>query len=140
MKNAMKQAHTIEIFSASCPLCKHITDEIEIGKCKGCNQTIYDVNKMTDEVKRKMREYSVTSVPTTIVDHQSGWYSRLSLDMRRRFVSEAEKRTSIEKKLAFQNIVNYNAFFNVSLSIFGLFSTCRPRMQSIPLLLLAFLF
>jgi Thioredoxin domain len=64
----MKQAHTIEIFSAGCPLCKHITDEIEIGKCKGCNQTIYDVNKMTDEVKRKMREYDITSVPTTIID------------------------------------------------------------------------
>ena len=64
----MKQAHTIEIFSGGCPLCKHITDEIEIGKCEGCNQTIYDVNKMTDEVKRKMREYGVTSVPTTIID------------------------------------------------------------------------
>jgi protein-disulfide isomerase len=64
----MKQAHTIEIFSAGCPLCKHITDEIEIGKCKGCNQTIYDVNKMTDEVKRKMRQYDITSVPTIIID------------------------------------------------------------------------
>src|ERR671936_2572812 len=64
----MTQAHTIEIFSGGCPLCKHITDEIEIGKCEGCNQTIYDVNKMTDEVKRKMREYGVTSVPTTIID------------------------------------------------------------------------
>ncbi len=32
--NNMKQHHTIEIFSANCPLCKHITDDIEIGKCK----------------------------------------------------------------------------------------------------------
>jgi tRNA U54 and U55 pseudouridine synthase Pus10 len=66
--NNVKQAHTIEIFSGGCPLCKHITDEIEIGKCKGCSQTIYDVNKMTEQIKVKMKEYSVTSVPTTVID------------------------------------------------------------------------
>jgi tRNA U54 and U55 pseudouridine synthase Pus10 len=64
----MKQHHTIEIFSAGCPLCKHLTDEIEIGKCEGCNQTVYDINKMTEDVKVKMKEYGVTSVPTTIID------------------------------------------------------------------------
>lgn len=63
----MAQHHTIEIFSAGCPLCKQITDEIEIGKYKGCSQTILDVNKM-NEVKRKMRDYGVTSVPTTVID------------------------------------------------------------------------
>ena len=64
----MKQAHTIEIFSAGCPLCRHITYEIEIGKCKGCLQKVYDTNHITDEIKRKMRDYGVTSVPTTIID------------------------------------------------------------------------
>lgn len=68
IRNAMKQARTIEIFSAGCPLCKHLTDEVEIGKCEGCSQTVYDVNSMSDEVKRKMRDYGVTSVPTTIID------------------------------------------------------------------------
>jgi hypothetical protein len=64
-----KQHHTIEIFSANCPLCRHIIDDIQIGKCQGCNQTVYDVNNMTDdEVKRKMKEYGITSVPTTIID------------------------------------------------------------------------
>src|ERR671937_3241912 len=66
--NVMKQAHTIEVFSAGCPLCRHITDEIEIGKCKGCNQTIYDINKLTEEIKVKMKEYGIISVPTTIID------------------------------------------------------------------------
>jgi hypothetical protein len=66
--NDMKQHHIIEIFSAGCPLCKDITDEIEIGKCEGCNQTVYDVNKMTEVVKVKMKKYAVTSVPTTIID------------------------------------------------------------------------
>ncbi len=68
IKNVMKQLHTIEIFSAGCPLCKHVTDLIEIGRCKGCSQTVYDVNNVTDEVKGKMRDYGVTSMPTTIID------------------------------------------------------------------------
>jgi len=65
---AMTQHHTIEIFSAGCPLCKHITDDIQIGKCQGCSQTVYDINRMTNEVKVKMKEYGITSAPTTIID------------------------------------------------------------------------
>ena len=64
----MKQYHTIEIFSANCPLCKHLTDDIEIGKCEGCSQTVYYVNNMTDEIKAKMKEYDIKAVPTTIID------------------------------------------------------------------------
>ena len=44
----MKQHHTIEIFSVNCPLCKHVTDAIQIGKCEGCKQTVYDVNHMSN--------------------------------------------------------------------------------------------
>jgi len=64
----MKQHHTIEIFSANCPLCKHITEDIQIGKCEGCNQIAYDVSHMTEEVKLKMKKYNVKAVPTTIID------------------------------------------------------------------------
>jgi len=64
----MKQHHTIEIFSANCPLCKHIIDDIEIGKCEGCNQIIYNVNEMTHDLKLKMKEYGIKAVPTTIID------------------------------------------------------------------------
>ena len=64
----MKQHHTIEIFSANCPLCKHLTDDIEIGKCEGCSKTVYYVNNMTDEIKAKMKEYDIKAVPTTIID------------------------------------------------------------------------
>lgn len=66
----MKQHHTIEIFSANCSLCKHVIDNIEIGKCEGCTQIVYDVNNMTEEVKTKMRNYGVKSVPTTIIDSE----------------------------------------------------------------------
>jgi hypothetical protein len=27
-------------FSASCPLCKHMTNDIEIAKCEGCSQIV----------------------------------------------------------------------------------------------------
>jgi protein-disulfide isomerase len=64
----VKQHHTIEIFSANCPLCKHITDDIQIEKCEGCNQVVYDVNKMTEEIKQRMKTYGVNSVPTTRID------------------------------------------------------------------------
>jgi hypothetical protein len=37
---------TESIFSANCPLCKHITDDIQIGKCEGCNQVVYGVPKV----------------------------------------------------------------------------------------------
>ena len=64
----MKQHHILEIFSANCPLCKHITDDIRIGKCEGCSQIVYDTNKMTEVVKSKMKKYGVKAVPTTIID------------------------------------------------------------------------
>ena len=64
----MKQHHMIEIFSAKCPLCKHITDDIEIGKCEGCKQVVYDVNNMTEDLKVKMKDYGVKAVPTTVID------------------------------------------------------------------------
>lgn len=52
----MKQYYLIEIFSANCLLYKHITDDIQIGKCEGCNQIVYD---MTEEIKVKMRDNKV---------------------------------------------------------------------------------
>jgi hypothetical protein len=55
----MKQHHLIEIFSANCPLCNHITEDIQIGKCQGCNQIVYHINNMTEEIKVKMRDYGV---------------------------------------------------------------------------------
>lgn len=64
----MKQHHTIEIFSANCPLCKHITDDIEIGICQGCKQVVYDVNNMTEDLKVKISDYGVKAVPTTVID------------------------------------------------------------------------
>jgi hypothetical protein len=45
-----------------------MTNDIEIGKCEGCSQIVYDVNMMTEDVKLKMKKYGVKAVPTTIID------------------------------------------------------------------------
>jgi hypothetical protein len=58
----------IEIFSANCLLCRPITDDIEIGKCEGCKQVVYDVHNMTEDLKLKMRDYDVKAVPSTVID------------------------------------------------------------------------
>jgi len=65
---SQKQHHTIEIFSSNCPLCKHVTDVIEIGRCQGCKQIVYDINNMSNDIKTKMNDYGIKAVPTTIID------------------------------------------------------------------------
>ena len=62
----MKQYYLIEIFCANCLLCKHITDDIQIGKCEGCNQIVYD---MTEEIKVKMRDNKVKVCFLTASEH-----------------------------------------------------------------------
>lgn len=60
--------HKIEIFSADCPLCKHVVDTVSVGKCADCNMIIHDTNKMDDKLKQAMKLYGVTSVPTVVID------------------------------------------------------------------------
>ena len=50
----MKQHHKIEIFTANCPLCKQVIDDIEIGKCKDGIQIVYNVNEVTEELRKKI--------------------------------------------------------------------------------------
>jgi glutaredoxin len=64
----MGRGHVIEIFSAGCPLCKHVSDVIEVGKCRGCTQIVHDVGAPTAEVEAKMSAYGVNAVPTIVID------------------------------------------------------------------------
>ena len=56
--------HRIEVFSADCPLCNKIVDEIEVGKCAGCQLTVYDISENLDLA----RGYGVRVVPTVVID------------------------------------------------------------------------
>ena len=56
--------HRIEVFSASCPLCNKVVDEIEAGKCAGCQLIVYNL----PESLELARNYGVRVVPTVIID------------------------------------------------------------------------
>ena len=57
-------AHRIEVFSASCPLCNKVVDEIEAGKCAECQLIVYNL----PEGLEFARKYGVRVVPTVIID------------------------------------------------------------------------
>ena len=63
-------AHTFEVFSADCPLCKDVIMDIERGKCPDCIETVYNVNTKTPEIEQKMKKYGIQAVPTTIIDRK----------------------------------------------------------------------
>ena len=56
--------HRIEVFSANCPLCNKIVDEIEAGRCAKCQLIVYQVSENLELV----RNYGITVVPTVIID------------------------------------------------------------------------
>ena len=58
--------HRIEIFSGNCPLCNSIVDEIEAGKCAGCQLTVYSITENLDLA----RNYGVKVVPTVVIDRE----------------------------------------------------------------------
>ena len=56
--------HKIEVFSANCPLCNKIVDEIEAGKCASCQMIVYNIS----ENMELARNYGVRVAPTVIID------------------------------------------------------------------------
>ncbi len=57
-------AHRIEVFTSDCPLCRDVVDEIEAGKCAGCELKVWNMSENL-ELSRK---YGVRVVPTVIID------------------------------------------------------------------------
>ena len=56
--------HKIEVFSANCPLCNKVVDEIEAGRCAGCQLIVY----ILSENSELARSYGVRVVPTANID------------------------------------------------------------------------
>jgi len=65
-KLAELMPHRIEVFSGNCPLCREIVDELEAGKCAGCELIVHRVSENMSLARR----YGVRVVPTIIID---GW-------------------------------------------------------------------
>ncbi len=61
-------AHKIEAFVSNCPLCKEILDEIELGKCAGCELIVYDISKNIP--KELIEKFGIRVVPTIIIDRK----------------------------------------------------------------------
>ena len=56
--------HRIEVSTDNCSLCNEVVDEIEAGKCAGCQLT---VDNLSDE-RALARKYGVRVVPIVIID------------------------------------------------------------------------
>ena len=58
--------HRIEVFTGNCPLCQEVVDEIEVGKCAGCQLIVHNIAESSVLAKR----YHVKAVPTVIIDDE----------------------------------------------------------------------
>jgi len=58
--------HKIEVFSANCPLCNRVVDEIEAGRCARCQLIVYNLSENLELA----RSYGVRVVPTVIIDRE----------------------------------------------------------------------
>ncbi len=56
--------HRIEVFTGNCPLCREVVDEIEAGKCAGCQLVVLNISESMVLAKR----YGVKVIPTVIID------------------------------------------------------------------------
>lgn len=57
---------TIEVFSAGCPVCEPVVEQIRDAACPSCDVEVLDVNE--PESTRRARELGVASVPAVAVD------------------------------------------------------------------------
>ena len=58
--------HRIEVFTGNCPLCQEVVDEIEAGKCAGCQLIVHNIAESSVLAKK----YQVKVVPTVIIDDE----------------------------------------------------------------------
>lgn len=58
--------HRIEVFTGNCLLCQEVVDEIEAGKCAGCQLIVHNIAESSVLAKK----YQVKVVPTVIIDDE----------------------------------------------------------------------
>lgn len=60
------QKRKIEVFSAGCPCCEGIIQEIKRASCPSCEVTVLDMNEA--EVAERAKHLGVRSVPSVAID------------------------------------------------------------------------
>lgn len=61
-------AHTIEVFTAGCPLCQRALDAVEVGKCATCVLVERNLTVPDPETARKVEEFGIRAAPTIVID------------------------------------------------------------------------
>lgn len=61
-------AHTIEVFTGGCPLCRKTLEIVEVGKCASCVLIERDLEAEFEAHAELGRRYGVRAVPTIVVD------------------------------------------------------------------------
>ena len=62
--------HTIEVFTAGCPLCDQAVKTIKELACGECDVRVYDLREgcATNECREKAENYGIHRVPAVAVD------------------------------------------------------------------------
>lgn len=63
----MSEGHTIEIFTAGCPICRVTVEIVKKTKCPKCTLTEYNILHNHEHME-KAREYDIKAVPSIVID------------------------------------------------------------------------
>lgn len=56
----------IEIFSAGCPVCESVVEDVKKAACSSCDIQVLDM--MSPDVQQRASELSIKSVPAVAID------------------------------------------------------------------------
>jgi hypothetical protein len=69
-KITRKKGKHIQIFTDNCSNCEKHKINVEIGKCLGCKLDVFFINEESEIVQEKIKKYSISTHPTTIIDEE----------------------------------------------------------------------
>ncbi len=71
-KEVIKMKKTVEVFTASCPLCDEAVKLVKAVACPNCEVKVYDLREgcASDECHELAQRYGVKTVPAVVVDGQ----------------------------------------------------------------------
>jgi hypothetical protein len=89
--------HKIEVFVSNCFLCRNILNEIEAGKCAGCQLIVHNLTENVDQ--NLVQKYKITVVPTIVIDGKIKIEGRPDIP----FICSDETYRYFERKYSLKN-------------------------------------
>lgn len=56
----------VEIFSAGCPTCESVVEQVRQAACASCDIQVHDMN--APEIQKRAAEFGIRSVPAVVID------------------------------------------------------------------------